>query len=541
MIPIANTKTTNSNISDMQQQNNQSNQTQTDLSYFSEYIKAFNSQSYGSGMFMMSPQMLNSSIKDLNMISSNFSTEQITKMVMQPHNYEQELRRLSLFYFNSISLYQQTIKLWSNMLEFDWEPTPYTQDGKPITLQDMSSSAYKKDYAELSKFFNNFKVKQEFSKVLWNMCMYDTYYTSFREFEDHLYLQELPSTHCIIDAESYLGYLFSFDLSYFTNSGVDINAYSPVIRKMYSDSLNKTKMNYNPNLPNRNGKWVQWSTMSPDDSWVFKFNSTFAGSVPPLLSALIDYSKIDKFKGLEEIKKELEAYKVIFATVPRLNNNKTGNKTDDFAVSSTEIGKFSASIQNTLAKGLNFKASPLEDIKMFDFSPSANEKNLLETELRNIMLQTGLSDSVSTSSNMASAGIYKIFNSSFMESLYPQFETFLEYQVNRRTKKYKYKIKLVGNCFNKEERRKSANEDMLNGIITPSIFSSRGIQLTDANNVMNMMYSLGFPNNFKPVQTSSTLSSKDTENGRPKIDENNLSDSGAQTVNDGSNESKKQL
>lgn len=524
------------------QSNNQINENNPELSYFAEYVKAFNSQSYGSGMFMMSPQMLNSSIKDLNMISSNFSTEQITKMVMQPHNYEQELRKLSLFYFNSISLYQQTIKLWSNMLVFDWEPTPYTQDGKPITLQDMSSSAYKKDYAELSKFFNNFKVKQEFSKVLWNMCMYDTYYTSFREFEDHLYLQELPSTHCIIDAESYLGYLFSFDLSYFTNSGVDINSYSPAIRKMYSDSLNRTKMNYNPNLPNRNGKWVQWSTMTPDDSWVFKFNSTFAGSVPPLLSALIDYSKIDKFKGLEEIKKELEAYKVIFATVPRLNNNKTGNKVDDFSISATEVGKFSSAVQSTLSRGLGFKATPLEEVKMFDFSPSANEKNLLETELRNIMLQTGVSDalSASTSMNMASAGIYKIVNSEAIKSTYTQFENFLEYQVNKRTKKYKYKIKIVGTIFDREERIKRSNENMERGIITPEIFSARGIQPTDAQNSMNFMFSLGMPDLFRPIKTASTMNAteKSNGNGAPKKDVSELSDAGAQTRNDGENEAK---
>lgn len=43
--------------------------------------------------------------------------------------------------------------------------------------------------------------------------------------------------------------------------------------------------------------------MSPDDSWVFKYNDGFAGSVPPVLDMLLDYSKIDKFKDLEETKK----------------------------------------------------------------------------------------------------------------------------------------------------------------------------------------------------------------------------------------------
>lgn len=516
-------------------------QEEKEISYFADYVKAFNAQTYSGQSYMLSPQMLNSSMKDINMLSSNFTTDQINRMVMQPHMYEQELRKLSLYYFQTISLYQQTIKLWSNMLEFDWEPTPYTLDGKPISISDMKSASYKKDYAELCKFFNKFKVKQEFFKVLWNICMYDTYFTSIREYDEHIYLQELPSSHCMIDSDSYLGYLYSFDLSYYTNSGVDINSYAPSIRTQYANSIRNTTMNYNTGMPNRNGKWVQWTPMHPDDSWVFKFNSTFAGSVPPLLSSLIDYSKIDKFKALDETKKELEAYKVIFATVPRMKDNKIGNKTDDFAVSSEEMGKFAASVKNTLAKGVDFKAAPLEDFKSFDFSPSANEKNLLDTELRNIMLQTGVSDaiSMSTSSNMASAGIYKTFNSKALEGLYDQFSAFCEYQINKKTKKFKFKIKFVGNMFNREERIKRSNEDMERGIITPSIFSSRGIQVNDAQASMNLMFSMGFPESFRPIKTASTMSTDEKLTGAPKKGDDELTDSGAITRTDGANETSK--
>ena len=146
-------------------------------SYFAEYIKAFNSQHFYGNTFMLSPQMLNTSLKDVNMFSSFFSTEQIRRMVMQPHEYEEELRKLSYFNFNTVGLYRQIITLWSKMLTFDWNPIPYTEDGKPITATEFRSKDYKKDYAELTKFFNNFKVKEEFSKVLWNLCMYDTYFT----------------------------------------------------------------------------------------------------------------------------------------------------------------------------------------------------------------------------------------------------------------------------------------------------------------------------------------------------------------------------
>lgn len=510
------------------------------LSYCTEFLKAYNTQSYSGQNYMLSPHLLNSTLKSLNMDGYDFSTEQIRKMVMSPHHFEQELRKLSFFYYNAISIYKRTIEYKSIVLDFDWEPIPYLQDGKQISQSDIKSNAFKRDYAEMSKFFNSFDVKQEFSKVLFNILLYDTYFTSTRSYDGHIYLQELPSTHCIIDANSYLGYLFSFDLSYFMNSGVDINAYSYSLRKKYSEVLRLKQNTFNSNLPQRNGSWVYWLEMLPDDAWVFKFNNNFAGSVPPLLDMLIDYSKIDKFKELEDIKKQLEAYKVIFATVPRLTNNRSGNKTDDFAISSTELGKFVAAVKQTLGTGVDFKAAPLEDFKAFDFSPSSSEDNLLETELNNMLKQSATSDAILTGgSSVSSNNIYKLVTSEIVKSVYPQFENYCEYQINRRTKKYKFKIKFVGTIFDREDRRKAANEDMERGIITPAIFSSRGIQMTDASNTLNMMYGLQFPEIFKPVQMSSTMSNEDkSSSGRSKLSDSELSDSGEQTRNIGANENR---
>lgn len=471
----------------------------------------------------------------------DLSTSQIQKMVMAPHNFEQELRKLSYMFYNYISIYRRQIEFRSTVLDFDWEPIPYKKDGKDITHAEFTSNTYKRDYAAMAKFFNSFNVKREFEKSLFNMMLYDTYYTSVRTYEDHIYLQELPSSHCIIDSESYLGYLYSFDLSYFTNSGIDINAYSPALRRKFSEVVNSKQATYNPNLPQRNGSWVYWHPMHPDDSWVFKFNDKFAGSIPPLIDMLTDYSKLDKFKELEEKKKELEAYKVIFATVPRLVNNKSGNRVDDFAISSDELGKFVSAVKQTL--GVDFKAAPLENFKSFDFAPGATENDLLETEIKNMLLQSGLSESILTGgNNVSSINLYKSVIGESMKNLYRQFEAFCEYQINRMTKKYCFKINFVGTIFDREERRKASNEDMERGIITPAIFSSRGIQLTDANNVANMMYSMGFPNNFRPIQTASTMASTEKQSaGRKALDDDQLTDSGEQTRATGANEQKKEV
>ena len=106
-----------------------------------------------------------------------------------------------------ISIYRRNIDFQKVIPDFDWEPIPYCKDGKQIDQSDFSSYQFKRDYAVMTNFFNCFDVKREFRKVLFNILLYDTYYTSVRTYDDHIYLQELPSKHCIIDSTSYLGYL----------------------------------------------------------------------------------------------------------------------------------------------------------------------------------------------------------------------------------------------------------------------------------------------------------------------------------------------
>lgn len=514
-------------------------------SYFSDYIQAYNSQSLFGNNYLLSPIILNTTLKNKNMNSNVLSTDEIRAMVMRPHLYEHELRRLSLHMYRSISVYKQLINYQSSLLDFNWEPIPYVKGGKTITQEDMHTNAFKRDYAYMKQFFDCFDKDREFKKVLWNMLMYDTYYTAVREYDDYIYLQEMPYTHCIIDAESYLGYLYSFDLSYFMNSGVDINAYPNELKTAYTKALKNINTQYNPNLPTRNGSWVHWIPLDPDNYWVFKFNSGFAGSVPPTLDAFVDYSKIDKYKDLEDTKKELETYKVIFATVPRMSNGRGANKIDDFAISADELGKFVSVVKENMK--VDFKAAPLEDFKAFDFQPSSSENDLLETELTNILTQSGLSSNVMNPStfNVSSANFYKAVSSAIVAQVYPQFGKFCEHQINRKTKKYKFKIKFSGTLFDREERRKNADSDANLGLITPSLISSRGMQITDVENSMNLMYAMGYPDKFKPVQLSFTMSNSDkantgTTSGATKKSENELSDKGAETRDYDNTEIKKE-
>lgn len=107
---------------------------------------------YSGENYMLTPQLLNFTLKDVNMNSASFSYEEIQRMVMAPHEFEQELRKLSYYFYNTVSIYKRYIQFLNSILVFDWEPIPYLPNGKPISATDFSSKTFKADYAVMSKF-----------------------------------------------------------------------------------------------------------------------------------------------------------------------------------------------------------------------------------------------------------------------------------------------------------------------------------------------------------------------------------------------------
>lgn len=368
------------------------------------------------------------------------------------------------------------------------------------------------------------------------MALYDSYFVSVRKYKNKIFLQELPYTHCVIDSECYLGYLFSFDLSYFAGMGIDIDGYSPEMKEYYAEAIENRDINYSPHLPNRNGAWCYWKPLSPNEAWVFKWNSNFAGSVPPALDMLKSYNKLGgKTKELDALQDELKTYKVIFATVPRLNNNKGANRQDDFAISANELGKFVNAVKQSLE--VDFKATPLDNVKAFDFSPTASEKSILEEAISNTLKENGVAESALFGGSSVSAlKLWQTVFSATVQQVYPQFQKFCEHQLDILTKSYKFKVEFEGTIFDKEDRINRSNGDMERGIITPKIFSARGIAPTDATTMMNFMYSQGIPELFRPIKTASTMSSEEKDSiGRTQSNDSDLSDSGEVTRDYGSN------
>jgi len=117
-----------------------------------------------------------------------------------------------------------------------------------------------------------------------------------------------------------------------------------------------------------------------------------------------------------------------------------------------------------------------------------------------------------------------------MTYIYPYFEDFLEYHINKLTKKYKFSFAFEGTKFarSRKERLDNAMSLATVGIVLPQKFAAALGMTTKAFEMqVEMALASGFADKLKPLMTSYTESSKDS--GAEKKDNASLTDSGSAT------------
>jgi len=481
--------------------------------FFQEYMTGLTGLN---SSYILNPYTQNQFLKNVNMNPMFQNRDEVEKMVYNPKSNEVGLRRLSQHLYNTQTPYKRLLHYFSDMLTWDYDIIPINATG-----EEMKSKKFQTDSDMVWNFFNRFNHKKEFRKILLGMMQEDGQYVYWRDGIDYDTLQLMSSDYSLIDADSELGYLYSFNMLYFQQLGVDISGFAPEFKKYYRNLINwqSNKSQYAPmdaRVENKAGQWCYWQQLPPEKAWIFKFSEQFAGLVPPFLGIFIDVGEIDSYKQLQKTKTQLEVYKMIFATIPRnaAGTGKNGNTRDDFALSADSLGKFSKLINSNLPNGVKFNMIPSESITAVDFAATENKTDIIGSTMKNFYRASG-ADQALFNSEKPNASTMKAstrIDSAFMEDVYPQFERFCEYHINRMTKKYKFKIKFVGTIFDQEERKAEAITLAQNGIITTKLASSQGLNPKQLVQNMDLMKSFGFPDILTPIQTANTLSK---ENGRP--------------------------
>lgn len=505
---------------------------------FARYLNGYNNA-------FLTPDSINARMKQIN-LNPIAATETLLATAMKdPKNNEEVLQKMSQFFEVTTMVYKRLISYSANMLSFD---ITYTSNVKE---NEYKLAKYKKDLDAVESFLDKFEFRKEFRAAVIGMLRNDAYFAAFYDLGNKYILQELPSDYCKITARWEGGLLFSFDFSWFDQPGVDIDMYPDWFKKEYS-KLNKRRKEvnsgtstYRPNLPidkRGNSYYMTWVDVPPEVGVCFKFAPELATRLPYFTPLFNDLVLQPTVRALQQNMNMAEASKMVVGEVPFLSKDTKATVKDGIAISPELLGKFLALVKSGISESIKLTAAPLQNFKSIDFEGNSEMYDrYVRTTLALSGVNTNLIFSSDVKPNVIETQLSLNVDEQLMCSLYEQFEDYLNYQVNLRTKTYKFSFAFEGTDFftNRKDRFDKAMSLFDKGIVLPQKIAA-ALRMKPAELRKHMEEAKA--NDFMSMLTPpSLMQKKELEEetgkgaGRPQKEDSDLTDEGADTRATGAN------
>ena len=475
-------------------------------------------KSYANGMYggVLTPDLVNLRMRDVTLNPMQATQDQLDAALRDPKNNEPQFQAFSQSFEQTSMVYKRLMSYLSNMLAFD---ITYTSNADP---EDYKTPKYKKDLTVVEDFLEKFEYKKEFRVVIREMLRNDAYFGCMVEAEDKYILQELPSQYCKITGRWKGGFLFSFNMYWFLQPGVDLNMYPPFFAKKYNEIWNNpnTMRGYNPALsPESRGSssWVYWVDVPVDVGVCFKLTPELATRLPyfsPLFSDLILQPLI---RNLQKNINMAEASKLIIGEIPLLNKDVKAPVRDSLAINPDLLGKFMALLRNAMTDAIKISSAPLNNIQGVSFD---GDNTMYDSYLRTALATTGINTNLIFTSNIKPNAIETQLSlnvdEQMMTPLYSQFDDCVNYWVNKLTKTFKFILAFEGTDFflDRQGRLDTATKMYNLGIIMPQkIAAAIGMKPAQMRKHMEEAQAMGF---MKLVTPPSVVNQEEIIKAQPK-------------------------
>ena len=456
-------------------------------------------------------------------------------------------------------IYGKTLDYYEGIPSFDLRITCLNAHGK-----DYSSKAYKDDLNRVYKFLDKFDYKSEFRSVVRQVLKTGVSYNwlrdsvgNYNEDDDALdikksrsfSLQVLPQDMCMLtgyatlqDGSGAKVPIFDFNMDYFMRSSVDIKLFDPWFSTQFNKLFKGKDGKYIPHsqLKAHKSLYVNWSQTSPlYGAWCFKMDLSNFSIVPPLGSLMKSAINNDAVQNLQADKDMISAYYLLAGEIGMMDGLKSGEKSNQTKFDPKTLGTFMSLVTSGLKKNVKPVAMPLENIRGWQFTDG--NPNMQENQLKTSSSQgASASRLIYSSSSMSQAEIQNaiITDYNYIKQLYPQFANFLEYFVNRKTKKYKFKFAFDGSTypFERETRTKQINELASIGLtLNESAWASAyGYAPQEFARMLDEAHYGDLQDKLTILANLNTMNTTDVGNarasgGRPEKSDSELSDKGVES------------
>lgn len=422
----------------------------------------------------LSPDLINARMRDTTLNASDATEVELASYMKNAKNSELQLQKFSQQLEINSMVYKRLLAYLSNMLAFDYTYTSTAQPG------DYKSAKYRKDLNALEIFMDRFDYRDELRIVVKEMLRNDAYFGCFRDVGDGYVLQELPSEYCKITGRWSGGFLFSFNMYWFLQPGVDIDMYPKFFKKKYKEiwGSSDTTQRYNPSLPPEmrgSSSWIYWVDVPVEIGTCFKLTPELATRLPYFTPLFNDLILQGLMRSLQKNINMASASKIIMGEVPLLNKEAKATVKDSFAINPELLGKFMALVKSAISDAVKVASAPLQNIEGIEFSgDNAMYDSYLRTSLASSGINTNLIFSSNIKPNAIETQLSLNVDEQMMTTLYPQFNAFINYFVNKSAKTFKFKIEFEGTDFflNRQKRYDDAMSLFDKGIILPQKISA---------------------------------------------------------------------
>lgn len=495
---------------------------------------------FSSGLMAMdgfySPFLSNQLLTNLNNNPRLPSAESVKKALNDYKNSGEELQGFVEFASSFDMIFKRTLYSYANALSFDLQITCKNA----YTDSDYQSDEYKKDRQTVDNFLTNFDYKKEFYNVLLNVLKRDTYFTWFRKTKTgnrgkmKFALQIMPQDYCMLTGYFEKGLLWSLNILYYMQPGVDLNGFDPSITKTYLRAL-ETIDSYVPSAPlnDRKGSYAMWADVSPlDGAWAWKFDTSSFANNPFLSPYVANVLRSDEIGELQYNKDLIAASGILAGEIRLFDSAKSGTKANQFSIDPKTLGTFMSLVKKGLQSTIKAVAVPLENIKFFQFedkNPNSYTNELTTTA----GIGTGISRVIYSSDKMSNAELEAALNEVYqtMKPMYAQFNNFLDFYVNQMTSKYKFKFEFVGSNYQFErdarfdKMMKMADKGL---VLNSSAWASAvGMNPVTFDRMLAESKYTGWIDKYSQMLLNANTSSyKDNEGGRERKNARDLTDSG---------------
>ena len=512
----------------VESQNLSQQEIDTTLMYFDAFIQAFQ-DIRGGGYYAAlrnkyyTPELINQAIKNVNNNpQAPNSIEDISTALNNTNNSERVLRNYATYFEINNLFYKRLINFNSNLLSWN-----LTFDC--INIEDesnFSSKEFKEDLNVIDDFCSRLDMRNEFRVIVNQILRQGVYFGVFRDEANFYSWQELPSDYCQITGNSNVGKLFDFDFAYFINkAGTNIDMYPKIFKKLLNKIYHQLGDTYNPKgkIDSRHSSYCYWIDLSPKDNFFcFSLDDGLSTLIPYYSALFPDMFLQPMMRELEKNKAMISAQKLLINLLETYDNAKSGTVPNQYKITPKDVGQFMALVKQALGETAKAIAIPAKDAKIVDFNVEAN--NRYTNYQRNIA-----ANAVSSSASLLTENKLNAFESelalnideNFTKSLYGQFEIFLNYYINKRTKKFKFKFKFNDTNTKMDRiRRLELFKDLASmGIVDFNLYARTTDQnIFEALRAIKFTKSLGIE---KDLISLMSLNNQTKDTGRPEVDSNN--------------------